>query len=72
MNVNNVITGLHDMSEDEIREIYQAAYDILNAKREERVAAKMKIEVERLKKSGKSSSQAYAIAKSMREKGKLV
>lgn len=40
MNVNTIIAGLHMMSEDDVRKINQAAYDILNGKRKQKIAAK--------------------------------
>jgi FKBP-type peptidyl-prolyl cis-trans isomerase 2 len=40
MNVNTIIAGLHTMSEDDVRKINQAAYDILNGQRKQRIAAK--------------------------------
>ena len=40
MNVNTIIAGLHVMSEDEVRKINQAAYDILNGARKKKIAAK--------------------------------
>ena len=40
MNVNTIIAGLHMMSEDDVRKINQAAYDILNGARKQRIAAK--------------------------------
>lgn len=40
MNVNTIIAGLHMMSEDDVRKINQAAYDILNGKRKRSIAAK--------------------------------
>jgi len=37
MNVNNIIANLHNMSEDDVRKINQAAYDILNGKRKQQL-----------------------------------
>jgi len=40
MNVNNIIAGLQNMSEDDVRKINQAAYDIIIAARKQKIAAK--------------------------------
>lgn len=40
MNVNTIIAGLHTMSEEDVRKINQAAYDILNGARKQKIAAK--------------------------------
>ena len=40
MNVNTIIAGLYTMSEDDVRKINNAAYDILNGARKKKIAAK--------------------------------
>lgn len=40
MNVNTIISNLQNMSESDVRKINQAAYDILNGKRKQQLAAK--------------------------------
>ena len=40
MNVNNIIAGLQNMSEDDVRKINQAAYDIISGARKQKIAAK--------------------------------
>ncbi len=42
MNVNNIIAGLQNMSEDDVRKINQAAYDIIIGARKQKIAAKKK------------------------------
>jgi hypothetical protein len=59
---------------DAVEEIYQDAYRQWPVRVDppKGIKGKMMTEMSRLKKSGKSSSQAYAIAKSMQDRGKFV
>ena len=59
---------------DAVEEIYQDAYREWPVRVDppKGIKGKMMTEMSRLKKSGKSSSQAYAIAKSMEDRGKFV
>ena len=59
---------------DAVEEIYQDAYREWPVRVDppKGIKGKMMTEMSRLKKSGKSSSQAYAIAKSMQDRGKFV